>query len=393
MEIRPAAIAAEYNPFHNGHAYHISKTRELYGATHIVAIMSGCFVQRGDCACLRPHTRAQMAIASGADLVIQLPLPWALAPAERFARGAVHLADALGCVRLLSFGSESGDIDSLSLVAELSDKEETLDDLHKNLSRGMSYPAARQAALSSVAPQLSELIASPNDTLGIEYIRALKSFGSSIEPVCVKREGDRHDGNQPVDSYASASFLRNILQSVELNRYIPHKSLQLMTADLQAQKAPFLLSRLESAMLYRLRTMSKEEIASLPDLSEGLENRIYKAIRENCSISDIISAIKTKRYTHSRIRRILLSALLGINRTHCEGMPPYIRIMAMNKKGRELLSQPNLPVISRISDFEKLDDKCREIFELELKASDIFALAAPTPMECGSEARHRLTVV
>lgn len=393
MEIRPAAIIAEYNPFHNGHAYHIEKTRELFGATHIIAVMSGNFVQRGDCACLSSHTRAQMAISGGADLVIQLPLPWALAPAERFARGAVYLAHSLGCTQLLSFGSESGSTDDLILAAELSEKPETLDLLHRKLDSGMSYPAARQAALAEVSGEISDLLSTPNDTLAIEYIKALSFFGSDIKPVCVKREGDRHDGDCPQENFSSASYLRGILQNVEAKQYIPDQCIPYMSEAIEKGVAPYLLSRLENAMLYRLRTMNLEQISALPDLSEGIENRIFRYIRETSSIAELTDAIKTKRYTHSRIRRILLCALLGIERRHCEGLPPYIRVMAMNKKGRELLSQPHLPVITRFSDCDKLDDSAREIFELELASSDIFALAAPTPLPCGLEAKHKFSIL
>ncbi|MBP3415177.1 MAG: nucleotidyltransferase family protein [Clostridia bacterium] len=392
MDFRPAAIIAEYNPFHNGHEYHIKKTREL-GATHIAVIMSGNFVQRGDCACFSSYTRAEAALKCGADLVIQLPLPWAMAPAERFAMGAVSLADSLGCIDMLSFGSENGNIDQISKAAELSESESIRELLRTNLSKGMSYPSAYHSAMEMSSPDISELFSSPNDTLGLEYIRAINKIKSTITPVCIKRQGDQHDGSAPADRFASASFIRKILQTGNYVKYIPKSCRQNLMDQIASQKAPFDISRLETAMLYKLRSMSVEDIAELPDISEGLENRIYNAVRNSTNIDELISNIKSKRYTHARIRRILLYALLGIKKHHCEGLPPYIRILGINKNGRELLKQPRLPVVSRISDMSKLSEQAREIFDLELYSSDIFALAAPKPLECGSEARHRLTIV
>lgn len=392
MNFRPAAIIAEYNPFHNGHEYHIKKTREL-GATHIAVIMSGNFVQRGDCACFSSYTRAEAALKCGADLVVQLPLPWALAPAERFACGAVSLADSLGCVDMLSFGSESGNIHQLCKAAKLSESDAVRELLHSNLSKGMSYPSAYHSAMEMSSPDMSELFSNPNDTLGLEYIRALNTLKSTITPVCIKRQGDRHDGTNPEDSFASASFIRKKLQQGEFCKYIPKCCQQNLIDEITSQKAPFDISKLETAMLYKLRSMSPEDIAALPDVSEGLENRIYNAVRNSLNIDQLIAEIKTKRYTHARIRRIMLYALLGIKRGHCEGLPPYIRVLAINKTGRELLKQPRLPVVSRISDMSKLSESAREILNLELYSSDIFALAAPKPLECGLEARHRLTIV
>lgn len=397
MKFCPAVVIAEYNPFHNGHFYHIERTKSEFGATHVVAVMSGNFVQRGECACVSKWVRAKMALDGGADLVIELPLPWAMSTAERFAQGGLYLADALGCAELLSFGSECGDTSLISRAAQAADSPEVTELMRQKLAEGMSFACARQLAVCSLLGEsIAGVLSSPNDTLGVEYCRAISRIGSSLRPVCIRRIGDAHDAESGGGVFASAMRIRSMLASGENpGGIMPEKCARAIAEAAADGDAPADMARLESAMLYRLRTMTPEDFALLPDISEGLENRIYSCVRQAKSIPELIDAIKSKRYTHARIRRILTGALLGLRRSHGEGNPPYIRILAMNSRGKEILSaaKPSLPVVSRAADFSKLSEKANELFKIEQLAGDIFALATPNTGGCGSESRHGIIVV
>lgn len=396
MDFRPAAIVAEYNPFHSGHAYHIERTRNELGASHIIAVMSGNFVQRGECACVSKWTRAHMALLGGADIVVELPVPWAVATAERFASGAVSIAHSLGGVSMLSFGSECGDISALTAAAGVLDCDDRVTGImHELLELGMGFASARTRAVRAVYGELADIIENPNDTLGVEYIRALRRLGSDIEPVCIRRKGAAHDQTTPGEDTASGSYIRAGLSAGRQPEYIPPQCMKLLVDATISERAPARMALLERAMLLRLRTMSAADIAALPDISEGLENRIYQAVQEKCSVEEIICAVKTKRYSHARIRRILLCALLGIRREHGEGLPPYIRILGMNQPGRELMAHlsPSLPVITRRADLRSLGQKENELFALEQLAGDIFSLATPGVQKCGSDVSNGIVIV
>ena len=296
---------------------------------------------------------------------------------------------------MLSFGSECGDIDALRSAAVSLDDERVRSALSRKLSLGMGFAAARTLAVREVYGELADVIEHPNDTLGVEYLRALSRLGSPIEAVCVRRKGAAHDQQTPDENTASGSYIRAGLIAGRMPEYIPPQCMKLLVDATRSEQAPASLARLERAMLLRLRMMSAEDFARLPDVSEGLENRIYQAVRENLSVDGIISAVKTRRYSHARIRRILLCALLGIRREHGEGAPPYIRVLGMNQSGRELMSalSPALPVITRRADFKKLGQKENELFALEQLAGDIFSLATPGVQLCGSDSHHGIVIV
>ncbi len=393
--MKAAAIIAEYNPFHKGHHYHLNLTREQLGATHIVVIMSGNFVQRGDCACLPKQVRAKMALLGGADLVIELPLPWAVAGAEKFALGGVALAEALGVTDILSFGSETGNIELIKSTARAVTLPETGARLRRLMNEGVTFAAARARAVAEFMPEAEAVLRSPNDTLGVEYCKALNTLGSSIEPMCVNRRGAAHDSREIGDS-VSASLIRERLNAGEdVNEFIPSEALEPLKEALESGSAPALLERLDRTVLYRLRGMTAEEIALLPDVSEGLENRILRCARNAASVAELCDAVKVKRYTHARIRRIVLSALLGLTAQDSSGTPPYIRVLGMNGRGRELLhkASPSLPIITRHADASELNGTAQHILKLEEAAGDIFALALPTPACCGSDAASGIIII
>lgn len=374
------AIIAEYNPFHNGHKYMIDKIRKA-GGTHVVAVMSGSFVQRGDVALCDKYSRTRMALEGGADLVIELPVTYAAATAQRFAHGAVAIIKALGCVDTLAFGSECGDSKLLDKIADAIDKPDVVEKMKENLSLGMSFASARQSALEMCGYE-GGVLQNANDTLAVCYIDEIYRQNACLNRMAIKRKGVSHDGGIAGD-FASASTIRNMVADGEnFAPYMPWDAADLLQQQIDSGRCPMLLGRLDRAFMAKLRSMSIEDIANLPDISEGLENRIYAAVRECGSVFDVADAVKSKRYTHARIRRILLSALLGIDKRTYALEPQYIRVLGFNEKGREILSaaRPTLPIIARAKDAAPLKGNARRMLELQSVADSIAALATDTPL-------------
>ena len=392
-----AAIIAEYNPFHNGHKLHIERTKELCGAENIVVIMSGNFVQRGDCAITDKFSRTRMAIEGGADLVLELPLPFAMSGAEKFADGGVRIAEALGCVDYISFGMECGSVEELKAAADAADNKSLKPELDRFLGDGMSFAAARTEAVRTVyGDDVAEIICMPNNILAVEYIRALGRLNSGIIPVGISREGAAHDSEDISGDIASATAVRQMItggQLVEAGRYIPDYSFRELKEYIKGGKAPAEINRCERAILSRLRSMTREQLARLPDISEGLENRIYDCIRKTCSLGELYDSVKSKRYSHARIRRIILSAFLGIRREHADA-PEYIRILGMNDRGKKLLSQAKskLPVISSYKHALSLNQAGLNHYLLECHADDMWGIMTPEIQPCGADMVSKLII-
>lgn len=390
-----AGIVAEYNPFHNGHARLIEAARAA-GATHVAAVMSGNFIQRGGPAAIPKFLRAEAAVASGADLVLELPLPHAMATARRFARGAVFLLGALGCVDTLAFGSECGAVAPLRRAAEILHTPECSAATKRRLECGVTYAVARQHALADLTGQeTAALLETPNNTLAIEYLTALSHFGLSMEPFTIKREGAPHDSDVVDRNSASASLLRRLLAEdgvQALAPYVPPNAFKLYLEGEGRCLLPCREGRLDTAVLAALRTMDREFFAALPDLSEGLEDRLYNAVRRSVSLRELLEAVKTKRYPLSRIRRLVWNAFLRIPAKAAQNPPPYLRILAMNRRGKEILSMssPTLPLSASLRDLERLGGECARFARLEARAGDLYALALPTPQPCGGDYTHHV---
>ena len=398
--MRIAGIIAEYDPFHKGHAAHIAATRAPDGgqATHVIAVMSGSFTQRGEPAMLSKFTRAEMALAGGADLVIELPLPWAMAPAENFANGGIALLNALGCVDVVSFGSECGDVDTLRELAALNDNNGFCEKLQQLSAQGVTYASAVQTAAAKVlGNEKASALASPNNTLGIEYIRAMQRQGADMDVYTLMRQGASHNEEVPNNGIASASYIRNLIHTGEIGTaicYVPQSTSEWLINAIEAQHAPINKERLAVSLPAILRKMTEEDFAHLPWMSEGLENRFYKASRTASDYDELLETVKTKRYPASRLRRIAWSALIGVRSQDVLGLPPYIRILAMNRRGREILSvaNPSLPILTRPAQLEDLDERSKKMFQLESIATDLHALGMPNPLPCGSDYTQKLIV-
>lgn len=377
-----SAIITEFNPFHKGHKFIIDKLREN-GTTHIVAVMSGNFVQRGESAVFSKWDRAKACLENGVDLVLENPLVFATASAQRFAYGGVNVIKGLGCVNEIAFGSESGNIDELVSVSEIIEKDEFFDVTRKFLADGLSYPKAREMAIrEQFGEDSGNVLASPNNILACEYISECKKAGVDIDFFTVKRESVSHDSVEENNGFYSASLLR------ELIKYNKESNDEVFEGYRRNCKV-FDFTKLEIAMLVKLRSFTENDFLKLPDVSEGMENRLYSAAQEACSLNEFFDLVKTKRYTHSRIRRICLCALLGIEKADIEREVPYVRVLGFNEKGREILKTARetatLPIVMKYADIKNLDENAKRIFEIESLGTDIFALTGENNLPCGLE--------
>ena len=376
-----AGIVAEYNPFHRGHAWHIAETRRrLGGDAPVVCVMSGHWVQRGECALADKWLRAALALDRGADLVVELPTPWAMASAESFARGAVSLLAATGVVDVLSFGSETGELAPLEEAAAALDAPDYPERLRAALGRGLSFPAARQEAAGAAC------LSAPNNNLGVEYLRSLRALGSTIRPLTVPRQGAGHDG-PAAGGFASASELRRLLRAGRGAEAAPY-----LTAPWSGELAD--MQHIERAVLARLRTMGEGDWAALPDGggAEGLPSRLAKAAREAVSLEDFYTRAKTRRYPHARLRRLALAAFLGLRAAERPAAPPYVRVLGLGGRGRALLRRMKdtcpLPVIVKPAQARELDGPARTLFQAEARYTDLYGLCFPAPRPCGAEWIH-----
>ena len=360
-------IVCEYNPFHNGHLYHLEQSKRMTGSNYTVAVMSGNFTQRGSTSLIDKWSKSEAAINCGVDLVIELPVLYATSSAENFAEGAVKILDSLKVVDYISFGAETSDTDILTTFADILYKEpkkyKTL--LSHELGKGLSYPKARENALLMYLNDIRKyvnVLSSPNNILGIEYIKALKKYKSNIMPISIARfESGYHDTGY-TSNIASATAVRNIVKNGGfdiLKRLLPAPSYGILMNNIKQGHIVPDLSVFEKQIIYNLRKMDVTEIAELPDVSEGLEFAIKKAANSCNSIVEFLNIIKSKRYTSTRIQRILLYSLLGITKKDMalsRKQYPYIRVLGLNNRGKFLISEiakanPKLEIITSVKRF------------------------------------------
>ena len=377
MEI--IGIICEYNPLHLGHRKQLSQIRRTFGPDcGIVCLMSGNFVQRGAPAMIDKMRRAEAALRCGADLVLELPVTYSLSSAEGFASGGVKILSPF-CSRLC-FGAETADEAALMALAQALLREDFPDALRLQLEKGLSFPAARQAALETMGLDTS-LLSTPNNILGIEYCKAILSQHSPMKPLVIHRPGSYHD-TAPDPENPSATALRSLMaQKADWKCYVPEEAVFCF------ENAP--LHRLafgEKAVLYRLRTMSDAEFEALPYGSEGLWRKFMHAAQKETNVEAILTSVKSKRYTRSRLDRMLLCAVLGITKEMLESPAPYSRALALNDRGREILKQArekgDFPNIGRHLEhpYQALEDRC----------GDLYGLFSDTPEPPGLEASYRI---
>lgn len=391
---RVIGVIAEYNPFHNGHYYHLQATKEITGADYCVAVISGNFTQRGDTSIVNKWAKTYMAICGGADLVIELPTVYSISSAENFANGAIKILDNLKVVDAVSFGAEANDLATLNNIANVLYEEPKAytNILAHELKKGISYPSARENALMMYLNDIkryANTLNSPNNILAIEYLKALKVQKSKLEPIMIKRKKVYYNDNKIVDDFASATAIRKLLQDGEytnLRKVIPRSSYTIIGQEARKGSIVLSLEKYEKEIIYTLRRMKVEDIANLPDVSEGLQFAIKNAANESNTLKDLISNIKSKRYTQTRIQRILLYALLGIDKKlmdNSKKVVPYVRVLGFTQKGKSLLSEiartnPKLNIITSLKKYmdqnQNKNKILAEMLEKDIFATDIYTL-------------------
>ncbi len=376
-----AGIVCEYNPFHLGHGWMLQQLREK-GMDGIVCVMSGSFVQRGEFAVADKFARAEMAVRCGADVVLELPAPWSAATAEVFALGGVSALARTGVVTHLAFGSECGDAAPLMTLAQALDGADYADILRQKLMQGNKTFAVcrREAAAQLLGEETAALLDTPNNNLGVEYCRALRKLKSDMTPITVPRTGAAHDG-APSDGIASATHIRQLLlagKREEALAFLPDAAAEILRREIAAGHAPVTMENCSRAVLSHLRRMSEEDFARYAGGSEGLHHRFYQAVRNATDLEALLDDAKTKRYTHARLRRMLLAAYLELDTAAVE--PPYLRVLAANERGRKLLRQmrdSGAPVLTKAADVSALGAAAEELLHAEATRYDLYTLAYP----------------
>ncbi len=380
-------IIAEFNPLHSGHKFLISEAKK-HGS--VVCVISGNFVQRGDTAIFEKQLRAEAALRCGADLVIEMPVCYSMSTAQSFATAGVSLLSAIGCDTLM-FGSEMGEVNPLIETAKTLESNEFSQKLADYLKDGITFAKARQLCAEELGAKKG-ILEGANNNLGIEYILAANQINPKLNFKTIKRLGAMHDSLENDLEFASATLLRQKIKQYDLafcQKYLPEETVSLIeNADYSD------IDRIEKSILSVLRTKTRDELSHLPDLSEGLENKLWGAIKLAVSTEMLYNNMKVKRYTLARIRRLVLSAFIGIDASKFSKIPPYLRVLGFSKAGEEIIKQnakaSTIPVVLRTSDIENLSDDAKYVFETETRATDLYALSLVTPLKCGLEYTRKI---
>lgn len=396
--MQAVGIIAEYNPFHNGHQWQARAAKEHSGCQLSIAVMSGHFVQRGQPAMFNKWLRAEMAVNSGIDLVFELPTVFALRSAQYFAAGGIRLLNALGLVSHLCFGAEDNDIEKLKQLAAALDDETAGSYIRTELKSGSTYAAAVGRLLTSHTNAAPNAVNAPNNILGVEYLRALTAFAPTITPIAVKRQHAAYHSTEITTSpFASATAVRQALHSSDgstqsIDTVVPPRSLQLITTALTAGQAPLHQDILDAMLFARLRTAALTELAELPDIAEGLHYKLAECARQTATWHELTTRLKSKRYTWTRLQRILCHLLLGTTketiRQADQTGPLYARVLAFNDTGRAALktlqATSSIPIITKTAHYlssktqqQTVLTPLQQMLAVDITASDLYALACP----------------
>lgn len=394
-------IVSEFNPFHYGHRYLMEKTREQFGEnTGIVCVMSGDFVQRGEAACFSKYARAEAACRSGADLVVELPLPWSSSSAETFASGALSILNGLGGISAISFGSECGDVGKINMTAEALLSSEMEQTLQEQLLLDKNYARARQTALASISEDLAAILDSPNNILAVEYAKAILKRDMKLSLFTVSRAGAEHDSYCD-ETIRSAKEIREMLDhrltDGDWADHVPKQAAEVYLREIRHGRGPINTESLECAILSRLRLLTLNDITCLPETEGGMGELFYRSIQSTGDLQELLQSIKHKSIALSRVRRLVIAAALGIHRDMTQKEPEYIRVLALNEKGRQILheSEPTIPVITKTAHLQREDHPGRDLFELGSRAHDLYVLGYLDSSQriCGEDWRTGPSVV
>lgn len=390
-------LITEYNPFHNGHLYHLNLAKEITKADYTLCVMSGNFVQRGEPAIVNKWTRAESAVRAGVDLVIELPTVYCCQTAELFALGSIKILNSLNIVDYLVFGSELGDIKALSLIAKEILQESSVYKrvLKAELSNGLPFFIAREHALKEslveqrgLDPQdLPNILSKSNNILGIEYLKAMITTNSSITPLTIERIKAEYNSKELIGTIASATAIREHIKKEGITElisdFMPRDSYQLLHREFNAGRGPVFIDDYLDIILYLIRLQGKSLLTKIIDVNEGLDNKIFKAAIKSNSIDSLVSAVKSKRYPRTRLNRILCHCLLGLHSNDVlyfknYPTPQAIRVLGFSEKGKELLrmisQRTTLPIVTKIAPYIKQSRNIPCQISLDSKATDVYAL-------------------
>jgi predicted nucleotidyltransferase len=394
FHIKAVGIIAEYNPFHNGHLWHAHQAKQQSGNDYCIAVLSGQFTQRGEPAAFDKWTRAAMAVMGGVDLVLELPAVFSVRSAQYFATAGVQLLNTLGVVTHLAFGAETPDRTLLQQAADLNTIE-LGPALRERLTAGVTYAAALADCLSLSGASVS-ILSQPNNILAIEYLRAISRLAQSLTPVIIPRRYSHYHDTEITSPFASASAVRQALRNGDddaLHCALPPASLALINQRLLEGRGPVSYEAFTTPILYKLRTAQLSDLAELPDIAEGLHHKLAVEALRSTTIEELLSRVKSKRYTRTRLQRILIQALLGLSRQQIEKFdqygPLYARVLAFNANGRLLLKavakDASIPIITKTAHFLNTKQRSRrsqhslaaQMLSIDTLASDIYSLGAP----------------
>lgn len=379
--MKVAGIIAEFNPFHNGHKYLLDCAKS--NSDLVVCVISSNFVQRGEPSIISKFERAKIAVSCGADICIELPTPWSMSTAQNFAFGAISQLIKFN-IDALYFGSESADLQGLMKVADALQSKEFNEKIKNNLNDNLTYAKLRQNALNEMLGETANILDGQNDTLAVEYISAVKKFNKTLQFVPVKRQGANHNDSTESNGFATSTLIRNAIienRLEGLKKYIPEAAYEILEYSNFAN-----IEKLNLAIMAKLKTMKYDEFLHLPDISEGIENRLYSSIKSSVDYNDLCDKVKTKRYTMARIRRLVLSAFLGIDNSFFLKKIPYTRVLATNEQGLKYISKIKTDnIVLQVSEINKLDDFSKKIFDLECKISDVYNLTLEQAENSGSD--------
>lgn len=401
-------VISEYNPMHNGHLYHLKESQKIVEPDFSVCIMSGNFMERGDTAIISKWARTKAALESGFDMVIELPTIYSISSAENFASGAIKILNTLGDDVTLSFGSECGDVDVLNKFAKilLEEPPEYVTMLKHELAKGLPFPKARENALLLYLNDIrksAHVLSEPNNILGIEYLKQIQKINSNINAISIKRIGSGYNSTSTSSEYSSATAIRELLMNQKsVKKFMPTSSYEILKEECSLGNFVLGLSEFEKEILYKIRSMSVKELAKVPDVSEGLEYKIKEAATNCNKLDELIFMIKSKRYTLTRIHRILLYILLSINETdysNSKKITPYVRVLGVSNTGKHFLSELTINkrnnIITSVKEFLDTTNNraLRAMLEKDIYASNIYTLAYKKNSKANLDYTEKLIVV
>ena len=401
------AIVCEYNPFHNGHLYQIREVKKKIEADYIVAIMTGNFVQRGEPSFINKWNKAKLALKNEVDMVVELPTIYSTGSASIFAEGAIKVIKEMGIITHIAFGVEDNDRPALTLIANKLLEEDKVykETLRNELNVGNSFPKAREEALiqslendklfraeiaklkgenaiEAELKKIREVLGKSNNILAIEYLKAIKRNKVDIEPLFIERVGNDYLEENITGEYSSGTAIRNAIRNNELTQItktMPVNVVEEVMEYIKNKSYTNGLKDLNDIIIYRLRTINAKELSNIPDVVEGLENLIIEEVNKTNDVIELVNNVKSKRYTQSRIQRILINVMLGITKKDIElskKVKPYIRVLGVTEKAKELLSEMNENVITSVKKYEdeKINTKAQFMLEIDKKASNIYSI-------------------